>query len=155
MPLMPLIPQPPPPASGALLAALHAVNSTHGYLPEGELRRAAAELKVPLSQLYGVATFYSSFSFQPRGQHTIYVCLGTACYIRGGDKLLEKLESTLGVKAGETTQDGQFTLETVHCVGSCSMSPVVRVDGDTYGRLKASRLPRILEAYRSAEGQEA
>lgn len=142
-----LIPQPPPPTGGALLARLHAINAEHGYLPEEELRRAAEELGVPLSQLYSAATFYTAFSFEPRGKHTIQVCLGTACYIRGGEKLLEKLEAALGVKPGETTTDRIFTLETVHCVGSCSMSPVMRVDSDTHGRLRADRLPRILKKY--------
>jgi NADH:ubiquinone oxidoreductase subunit E len=144
---MPLIAQPPPPAGGALLARLHAINAKHGYLPEEELRRASDELRVPLSQLYSTATFYAAFSFKPGGRHTIQVCLGTACYIRGGDKLLEKLEATLGIRPGETTDDGAFTLETVHCVGSCSMSPVMRVDGDIYGRLRPDRLPRILKHY--------
>jgi NADH-quinone oxidoreductase subunit E len=152
---MPFIAQPPPPPGGALLTKLHTINAEHGYLPEEELRRAADELGVPLSQLYSTASFYAAFSFQPRGRHTIQVCLGTACYIRGGEKLLEKLESTLGVKPGETTDDLAFTLETVYCLGSCSMSPVVRVDGDTYGRLRADRLPRILKKYQPVEEQAA
>ena len=152
---MPFIAQPPPPAGGALLASLHAINAEHGYLPEEDLRRAADELGVPLSQLYSTVSFYAAFSFQPRGRHTIQVCLGTACYIRGGEKLLEKLEATLGVKPGETTDDQAFTLETVYCLGSCSMSPVMRVDEDTYGRLRADRLPRILKKYKPVEGQEA
>jgi len=152
---MPLIAQPLPPPGGALLTKLHAINAEHGYLPEEELRRAASELGVPLSQLYSTASFYAAFSFQPRGRHTIQVCLGTACYIRGGEKLLEKLETILGVKPGETTDDQAFTLETVYCLGSSSMSPVVRVDGDTYGRLRADRLPRILKKYQAVEEQVA
>jgi NADH-quinone oxidoreductase subunit E len=152
---MPLIAQPPPPAGGALLARLHAINAEYGYLPEDELRRAADELDVPLSQLYSAATFYAAFSFEPRGRHTVHVCLGTACYIRGGEKLLEKLEAILGVKPGETTADRAFTLETVHCVGSCSMSPVMRVGGATYGRLKADLLPRILKKYQPGATEAA
>jgi len=156
---MPLIAQPPPPAGGALLSRLHGINAEHGYLPEQALCGAADELGVPLSQIYSAASFYSAFSFKPRGRHTIHVCQGTACYIRGGDRILEKLESILGVKPGETTDDRLFTLETVYCVGSCSMAPVVRVDGDTYGRLEPDRLPRILEKYQKQEaggrGQEA
>ena len=151
---MPLIPQPPPPAGGALLARLHAINAEHGYLPEEELRHAAGELEVPLSQVYSTASFYAAFSFEPRGRHTIRVCQGTACYIRGGDKILEKLEATLRVRAGQTTGDRLFTLETVYCVGSCSMAPVIRVDGDTYGRLRPDHIPRILEKYQPAEEQE-
>ena len=148
---MPLIPQPSSLPAGALLARLHAINSEYGYLPEKELHRAASDLAVPLSQIYSTATFYASFSLEPRGLHTICVCQGTACYIRGGDQILEKLETTLGVRPGQTTQDGQFTLETVYCVGSCSMAPVVRVDNDTYGRLKPDRLPRILKKYQTAK----
>ncbi len=145
---MPLITPAPPPPGGALLARLHAINATHGYLPAGELHRAAAELEVPLSQLYSAASFYSAFSFAPRGRHTLHLCQGTACYIRGGDKLLEKAETILGVRPGETSADRAFTLETVYCLGSCSLAPVLRVDGDTYGRVKADRLPRILKRYR-------
>lgn len=151
---MPLITQPAHPPGGALLARLHAINTEYGYLPEQDLRIAADELAVPLSQIYSAATFYSAFSFRPRGRHTVQVCLGTACYIRGGDRLLEKLETTLGVKQGETTEDGVFTIETVHCLGSCSMSPVIRVDEDTYGRLKVDRISRILKKYRPSEPGE-
>ena len=144
---MPLIAQPAPPPGGGLLARLHEINAEHGYIPEEALREAAEDMGVPLSRLYSAASFYSAFSFKPKGRHSIQVCLGTACYIRGGDKLLEKLEKTLGIKPGETTDDGLFTLETVHCVGSCSMSPVMRVEGETHGRLKADRLRRILKIY--------
>jgi NADH:ubiquinone oxidoreductase subunit E len=148
---MRLITQTPPPPAGALLARLHGINSTHGYLPEHELRTAADELGVPLSQLYSAASFYAAFSFQPRGRHIIQVCLGTACYIRGADRLLEKLESLLGIRPGETTGDQAFTLETAYCFGSCSMSPVIRVDGEPYGRLKADHLPRILKKCQERE----
>ncbi|MEA3439402.1 MAG: NAD(P)H-dependent oxidoreductase subunit E, partial [Chloroflexota bacterium] len=102
---MPLIPQPPALAGGALMSRLHAINAEHGYLPEDDIRRAASELGMPLSQLYSTASFYASFSFEPRGRHTIRLCKGTACYIRGGDQILEKLEATLQVKPGNTTSD--------------------------------------------------
>lgn len=149
---MPVIAQPPRPAAGALLTRLHAIRTEHGYLPEEDLRRAARELAVPLSRLYSAATFYAAFGFEPRGRHTVQVCLGTACYIRGGMKLLERVQSILGVESGQTTEDRAFTLETVHCLGSCSMSPVIRVDNDTYGRLRADLLPYILKRY-EAVGQ--
>jgi len=145
---MPLIAPRDHPPPGAVLDRLHAIHSVRGYLPEADLLTAAQDLAVPLSQLYSAASFYSAFSFQPRGRHTVQVCLGTACYIRGGDRLLERLETLLEVKPGETTQDRMFTLETVHCLGSCSMSPVVRVDEETYGRVKADRLGRMLKKYR-------
>jgi NADH-quinone oxidoreductase subunit E len=152
---MPLIPQPSRLPAGVLLARLHAINAEHGYLPEEELRCAASALAVPLSQIFSTATFYASFSLEPRGRHTICACQGTACYIRGGDQILEKLEATLDVCPGHTTKDREFTLETVYCVGSCSMAPVVRVDDDTYGRLKPDRLPRILKKYQSSKEAEA
>lgn len=152
---MALIAPSPPLPGGALLARLHAIHAEHNYLPPAELHRAAAELGVPLSQVYGAATFYTAFSFEPRGRHTLQVCQGTACYIRGGEKLLQKLKSLLGVEPGETTDDQLFTLEVVHCLGSCSMSPVIRVDNVTHGRLKAELLPRILEKYyRAAEAEK-
>ena len=152
---MSLIPQPHRLPAGALLACLHAINAEHGYLPEDELRRAAVELAVPLSRLYSTATFYASFSLEPRGRHTICACQGTACYIRGGDQILEKLEAALDVHAGHTTEDRLFTLETAYCLGSCSMAPVVRVDGDTYGRLKPDRLGRILKKYQAKKEPQA
>jgi len=151
---MPLIAQPVHPTAGAVLARLHAIHSEQGYLPEADLRLAADELAVPLSQLYSAAAFYSAFSFQPQGRHTVQVCLGTACYIRGGDRLLEKIETSLGAKQGETTPDGLFTIQTVYCLGSCSMSPVIRVDEDTYGRLRVDRVGRILKKYRPGEAGE-
>ena len=134
-----------------MLASLHAINAKQGYLPEEDLRKAADELCVPLSQVYSAAAFYAAFSFKPRGRNTIKVCMGTACYIRGSDRLLEKLEATLGVKEGETTNDLAFTLETVYCVGSCSMSPIMRVNDNNYGRLKAEHLPHILKKYERSE----
>jgi NADH:ubiquinone oxidoreductase subunit E len=145
---MPLIAPRDHPPAGAVLARLHAIHSARGYLPETDLCTAARDLAVPLSQLYSAASFYSAFSFEPRGKHTVQVCLGTACYIRGGDRLQEKIETLLAVRPGETTRDGMFTLETVHCLGSCSMSPVIRVDEETYGRLKVDRVARILKKYR-------
>jgi NADH:ubiquinone oxidoreductase subunit E len=152
---MPLIHPPSRLPAGALLTRLHAINTEYGYLPEEALRHAASELAIPLSQIYSIATFYASFSLEPRGRHKICVCEGTACYIRGSDQLMEKLEATLDICQGQTTVDQQFTLETVYCVGSCSMAPVVRVDDDTYGRLKPDRLPRILKKYQSSKEPES
>jgi NADH:ubiquinone oxidoreductase subunit E len=144
---MPLIAPRDHPPAGAVLGRLHEIHSARGYLPETDLRTAAQDLAVPLSQLYSAASFYSAFSFEPRGKHTVQVCLGTACYIRGGDRLLQKIETLLAIKPGETTGDGEFTLETVHCLGSCSMSPVIRVDEETCGRLRVDRVARILKRH--------
>ena len=148
---MVLIPQPHYLPGGALLTKLHEIQTTQGYLSQESLQHAAQELGVSLSQLYSAATFYSAFSFQPRGRHIIRVCMGTACHIRGGEKLLERLSTMLNVSSGQTTEDGKFTLEIVHCVGSCSMSPVIRINGGTIGRLRSDRLRRILKPYESED----
>ena len=136
-----------------MLARLHAINAEHGYLPEVELRRAADELGVPLSQICSAASFYAAFSFQPRGRHTVRICQGTACYIRGSRRLLAELERLLGIEEGETTDDLCFTLETVYCLGACGLSPSMQVDHDTYGRLKPDLLPCILDQYRHGMAQ--
>jgi len=138
-----------------VLARLHEIHAALGYLPEADLRTATQDLAVPLSQMYSAASFYAAFSFEPRGKHTVHVCLGTACYIRGGDRLLEKIETLLAVRPGGTTTDGMFTLETVHCLGSCSMAPVIRIDEGTHGRLKVDRVSRILKRYRPGGTGEA
>ncbi len=131
-----------------MLTALHEINARHGYLPEAEVRRAAEVLGVPLSQMFSAATFYSAFHFTPCGRHTVHVCLGTACYIRGGQKMLDQTRATLEVEPGGTTTDRGFTLQTVRCVGSCSMAPVVRIDDRTFGRLTPAALRAILGKYR-------
>ncbi len=141
-------------AAGAVLTALQAIMERHGYLPEDELRRAAAELGVPLSQVYAAATFYSGFSLVPRGRQCVSVCLGTACYVRGGQRIVEALAAALTVEPGETTPDGAFTLQVVHCAGSCSMSPVMQVDGRRYGRLKPDLALRVLELAHAAASKE-
>ena len=148
---MPLLSQPRRLAEGVLLDRLHAIQKEHGYLPQSALKEAAQDLDVPFIQLYSAATFYAAFCFHPRGRHTIRVCMGTACHIRGGGQLLEKLEADLKVKAEETSSDGEFTLTTVRCVGSCGMSPVIQVDNDTLGRLRSDRLAGILKHYMPEE----
>lgn len=113
---------------GVVVPLLQDVQSEFGYLPEEAMQLIAKKFSVPLARLYGVASFYSQFYFQPRGRHVIRVCTGTACYIRGAPAVLARLEETLGIKAGETTPDLAFTLETVNCVGCCALAPVVVVD---------------------------
>ncbi len=137
-----------PEKKGALIPALQAVQEEFGYLPRPALEVLAGALKVPLSTIYGVATFYAQFHLQPRGKHIIRVCMGTACHVRGGKKLLETLEKELGVSAGETTDDLHFTLEEVACIGACGLAPAVMVDDETYGRLTSDRLADILDQYR-------
>lgn len=113
---------------GVVVPLLQDVQSELGYLPEQAMRIVAEEIGFPLARLYGVASFYSQFYFQPRGKHVVRVCTGTACYIRGAPALLARLEEELGIRAGQTTPDLAFTLETVNCVGCCALAPVVVVD---------------------------
>ena len=136
------------PDPGAVLAALHEITAQHGYLPADALRQAAAELGVPLSQMFSAATFYAAFSFTPCGRHKIHVCEGTACYVKGSPELLARLRAELGVAPDETTLDHAFTLKRVRCVGSCGLAPVLRVDGDTYGQMRPDALDTVLAKYR-------
>jgi len=136
------------PEAGAVLTALHEITARCGYLPEDEVRKAATELGVPLAQMFSAATFYAAFSFKPCGRHKIQVCEGTACYVKGAAALMAELRAQLGIAPDETTDDLAFTLKRVRCVGSCGLAPVVRVDGDTHGRLTSSALGTILAKYR-------
>ncbi len=119
----------------------------YGYLPEGTLKRIAQELDIPLSRVYGLATFYRSFSLTPRGKHLISVCLGTACHVRGAPRIVEKLERDLRIKAGETTKNLKFTLETVNCLGACALGPLIVIDGKYYGRLNSTKMDKVLKEY--------
>lgn len=132
----------------ALIQVLHRAQELYGYLPRKVLQRVAEELNVPLSQVYGVVSFYSFFTIYPKGKHQISVCKGTACYVRGAGQLLERLKDELGLKPGETTDDGQFSLEVVRCLGACSLGPVITVDEDVHARVRPERLSDILTAYR-------
>ena len=132
---------------GATMLVLTLVQEALGYISPAMQAYIAQELDVPLSHLYGVLTFYSSFRMAPRGRHQISACLGTACYVRGGPMLVEKLQQLLGVQVGETTEDGRFTLEVCRCVGACSQAPVLMVDDDIAGRVDPSRIAKILRKY--------
>lgn len=129
---------------GALMPVLQDVNAAYHYLPEKILRYVAKELDLHLSQVFQVATFYNAFSLQPRGKYVVRVCIGTSCHVRGSGRLLDNLQSTLGIAPGETTENRLFTLETVRCLGCCALSPVVVVGKKTYGRLRPDALPKLL-----------
>jgi len=118
------------------------------YLPREAILRVVERLGIPLTQAYMVATFYKSFSLVPRGEHEIHVCLGTACHLRGGQRLVENFERALDVKAGETTGDMKFTLETVNCLGACALAPLVRVDQKNYGKMTGDKISKIIREYR-------
>ena len=129
----------------AILAILQDIQTKEKYLPKETLEYVSQRMQIPLGQVFRIATFYNALSLKPRGRHKIDVCLGTACHVRGGDKILDKLERDLGVSVGETTKDKRFTLEAVHCVGCCSLGPVAVVDGDVHGRLSQDKVPALLK----------
>lgn len=134
--------------SGSLIPILHEVQKKIGYLPKDIQEFIAEELGVPFSQVYSVVTFYSFFSMEPKGDHTISVCTGTACYVKGADELVEELKGLLDVEEGGTSEDKKFTLTTSRCVGACSKAPVMMVNDEVYGKIKPDELPEILERYR-------
>ncbi len=130
-----------------LIMMLQAIQAQYNYLPRPVLAYLSEKIGVPLSRIYGVATFYSTFSLEPRGKNIISICLGTACHVRGAGKVLERIEDTLCVENGKTTEDGLFTLESVRCIGCCSLGPVVKINEDVYGRIGSEDLTEILDHY--------
>jgi len=132
---------------GSLIQILHQAQRIYGYLPLDLQEYIARSLGRPLAEISGVITFYSFFSTKPRGQHTIRVCLGTACYVRGGKKLVEHLRSALGVDIGETTPDGKFTFEVARCIGACGLAPAMMIDDVVYKQVNVNRLDSILSKY--------
>jgi NADH-quinone oxidoreductase subunit E len=131
----------------ALIMILQDIQDAYRYLPEQAIRIVSDRLGIPFSQIYEVATFYRSFSLVPRGAHEIRVCLGTACHLRGGPRILESFERELCIHRGETTPDATFTLETVNCVGACALAPLVVVDGEYYGNSTASAVKGIIREH--------
>ena len=134
-------------ARHALIETLHTVQSSFGYLDDDSIRYVARSLRVPLSQAYGVATFYHYFSLKPPGKHTLTVCAGTACFIKGADKLVAAAQEKLGIKVGQTTPDGEVSLMTARCVGACSRAPVVLCDGEVAGEMAGPLLVEQLERW--------
>ena len=130
-----------------LINILQDVQKRWGYLPLEAMRAVVGFLRVPESAVYGVATFYSQFKFVPQGRHTIKVCLGTACHVRGGPRILETVERELGIQAGETTSNYIFSLEKVNCLGCCALGPVLVVDDDYHGNISPAQVPGILAVY--------
>jgi NADH:ubiquinone oxidoreductase subunit E len=136
---------------GGLIPVLQIAQGLFGYLPEHVLKHIAKELDKPYSEVAGVVGFYSFFSTQPRGKNIIRVCLGTACYVRGGKQILDALKRKLKIDVGETTEDQQFSLEVGRCFGACGLAPVVMVNDDTHQRVKASKASELLAAYKTEE----
>ena len=131
-------------APSAIIAILQDVQEEVNYLPEGALRYVAERLDIPVSKVYNLATFYRAFSLEPRGRHQIYVCTGTACHVRGAVKIRDALEREMGIRAGETDEQLEFTLETVNCLGACALGPVVVVDGVYHGQMTGAKAVRLV-----------
>ena len=134
---------------GAVMRTLQSAQEIFDHVPKDVQIYIAKGLGVTLSEVYGVATFYSQFALEPRGQYIVGVCLGTACYVKGSQAILEKLKSELGVEPGHTTEDLRFTLKDTRCLGCCGLAPVIMVNDDVYGRLVPDDIPGILEKYRA------
>ena len=132
---------------GALIPILQEAQGIYGYLSEKVLAYIGRELQVPLSRIYGVVTFYAQFYLTPRGRHTVRVCRGTACHVRGGKYIRKAVQQFLGVEEGETTPDFMFTFETVACLGACALSPVLLVDKNYYGKLTPGKVGKVLKQY--------
>ena len=134
-----------------LIALLQDVQDMYGYLPEKALREISNHIGIPLSGVYGVATFYNQFRLTPLGKNVIRVCRGTACHVKNSANILTALETELNVKAGQTTRDKLFTLETVACIGACSIAPVININEEYYGRITVKEIPKILSKYKKEE----
>jgi len=131
--------------AGPLIPVLQDINRQYNYLPELALKYISERLKIPLNQVYHVATFYKSFSLKPRGRHIIKICMGTACHVRGSEKVLDEIQRVLNIKPGETTRDQKYTLETVNCLGACALGPVVVKDDEYIGQMSSSKVKKILK----------
>jgi NADH-quinone oxidoreductase subunit E len=137
----------------ALIPILQDIQSDLNWLPEETLKVVAERLEVPLMEVYGVATFYRTFSLKPRGKHIVTVCVGTACHVRGGQRMVDQISRELNVNPGETTEDMNFTLETVNCLGCCAIGPIVVVDGEYYGEMTTRKVKSVLDQYRITSGE--
>ena len=134
-----------------LIPVLQEIQDEFNYLPKDELKMVADRLQVPLTQVYSVATFFKMFSLEPKGRHQVRVCLGTACHLRGGQRLVETVSRRLGVEVGHATEDLQFSLETVGCLGSCAQAPLMMVDDKYFGRMAVDKVPKILKLYKKQD----
>lgn len=130
-----------------MIMILQAIQRKYNYLPRPALTYLSTKINVPYSQIYGVATFYSTFSLEPRGRNIVSICLGTACHVRGGERIREKIQENLKICDGQTTPDNRFTLETVRCIGCCSLGPVMKINEDMHGRISTDEVDNILAQY--------
>jgi NADH-quinone oxidoreductase subunit E len=138
----------------AMIAVLQDIQEAFNYLPKEALKTASSMMKVPMSRVYEAATFYTAFSLTPRGKHIVKICKGTACHVRGAAILQDRFETTLGIKPGQTTKDGKFSLETVNCVGACALGPVVVINTDYHGQVTINKVDKIIKKINNEEGAQ-
>lgn len=139
--------------NGSLITVLHKGQEIFGYLPQEVQEFIAKELELPIAKVYGVVSFYHFFSMVPKGKYPVSVCMGTACYVRGAEKVLNSIKNYLGIDVGETTEDGLFSLDALRCVGACGLAPVVLIGKDVYGKENVKDMKKILEKYRKQESK--
>lgn len=139
---------------GRLMPVLQDAQAIYGYLPYEVQQKIADALNLSISEVYGVATFYSQFSLTPKGENQISVCLGTACYVKGSDKVLEKIEEKLGIKSGQCTEDRKFSIDSCRCVGACGLAPVMMIGDEVYGKLTPDDVDGILDGYMAQNAEE-
>ena len=132
---------------GAIIQVLHEAQEIYGYLPIEVQKIISTELNIPLAEIYGIVTFYSQFSLNPKGEYQIGVCLGTACYVKGSGDILEKIKELLGIDVGECTPDGKFSIDATRCIGACGLAPVITINDDVYGRLALEDVEDIIKKY--------
>jgi len=135
----------------SILAILQDIQAKEKYLPKEVLEYVGQQLRIPLNKIYRIATFYRAFSLKPRGRHEICVCMGTACHVRGAQRIADQMNLELGIRAGETTEDQNFTLETVNCLGVCAAGPVVAIDGQYFGKMSPGKVEGTLKKFRSGK----
>ena len=136
---------------GALIPVLHEAQDLYGYLPFEVQKIIADGLNIPVAKVYGVVTFYSQFSLNPKGKYSVSVCIGTACYVKGAAEILDKLKERLSIDVGECTDDGLFSLDSCRCIGACSLAPVVTINDEVYGKLVPADIDGIIDKYEAAE----
>ena len=133
---------------GALIPVLHEVQEVYGYLPMSVQKQISESMNIPLSEIYGVVTFYTQFSLKPKGRFKVSACMGTACYVKGSSKILDELQEKLGIHVGDCTDDGKFSLDACRCIGACGLAPVIMINDDVYGRLTAEDIEKVLDKYK-------
>lgn len=134
--------------TGALIPVLHEAQEVYGYLPMSVQKQIAEGLNISLSEVYGVVTFYTQFSLKPKGKFKVSTCMGTACYVKGSNLILDKLKEKLGISVGDCTEDGKFSLDACRCIGACGLAPVIMINDDVYGRLSPDDIEKVLEKYK-------